>query len=332
MRRLASVEGIRPSAARAVSEWRATIDLAGEERNLASSGASFIIREDEAYPRLLREIHDPPMGLYKKGAYALKDTCIAVIGSRRTTQYGFSIAGRLSSELVRLGFCVVSGLARGIDTAAHEGALAAGGRTVAVLGSGIDTVYPPENEGLFRSIVESGAVLSEFPFGRGPDRQTFPMRNRIVSGLSEAAVVVESDVDGGAMITARLAADQGRTVFAVPGRIDQSTSAGCHRLIRDGAVLLTGVDDILSELSYLKGFRKTPPPAKTEEARQKTPTNLTEEEQLILGCLEGGILTQDAISERSGLASPTLAAGLMMLELKRLVSKRLDGSYEGVVA
>ena len=134
------------------------------------------------------------------------------------------------------------------------------------------------------------------------------------------------------MIPARLAADQGRTVFAVPGRIDQSTSAGCHRLIRDGAVLLTGVDDILSELSYLKGFRKTPPPAKTEEARQKTPTNLTEEEQLILGCLEGGILTQDAISERSGLASPTLAAGLMMLELKRLVSKRLDGSYEGVVA
>ena len=331
LRRLASVEGIRPSSARAVCEWRAKFDLANEERNLASSGTTFLIREDEAYPRLLREIHDPPMGLYKKGGYALKDACIAVIGSRRTTQYGLSVARRLSSELVRLGFCVVSGLARGIDTAGHEGALAAGGRTVAVLGSGMDTIYPPENESLFMRIVEAGAVLSEFPFGRGPDKQTFPMRNRIVSGLCDAAVVVESDVDGGAMITARLAAEQGRTVFAVPGRIDQSTSAGCHRLIRDGAVLLTGVDDILSELSYLKGFRKTVALAKPEEARQPAPANLTHEEQLILGCLGGGILTQDAIGERSGLASPKLAAGLMMLELKRLVSKRLDGSYEGVV-
>jgi DNA processing protein len=332
VRRLAAVEGIRPEAARAVSEWRVRIDLAGEERNLALSGARFIIREDEEYPRLLREIHDPPIGFYRKGAYGVRDTCIAVVGSRRTTQYGSGVARRLGAELARLGFCVVSGLARGIDTAAHEGALTAGGRTVAVLGSGIDTVYPPENQDLFGKIVEAGAVLSEFPFGRGPDRQTFPMRNRIVSGLSEATVVVESDVDGGAMITARLAAEQGRTVFAVPGRIDQPTSAGCHQLIRDGATLLTAVDDILSDLSYLKGFRQTPLSAKPKAPLAPAAVaDLTEEERQILGCLQGGeILTPDAIAERSGLDSATLSAALTMLELRRLVSRRVDGSYETI--
>ena len=332
MRRIAAVEGIRPETARAVSEWRMRIDLAGEERNLALSGARFIIREDEAYPRLLREIHDPPIGLYGKGACELKDTCIAVIGSRRATQYGLGVARRLGAELARLGFCVVSGLARGIDTEAHEGALTVGGRTVAVLGSGIDTVYPPENQDLFGRIVQTGAVLSEFPFGRGPDRQTFPMRNRIVSGLSDATVVVESDVDGGAMITARLAAEQGRTVFAVPGRIDQPTSAGCHQLIRDGATLLTAVDDILSDLSYLKGFRQAFLSAKPQAPLAPAAVaDLTEEERKILGCLGGGeILTPDAIAGRSGLATPELSASLTMLELRRLVSRRVDGSYETI--
>lgn len=330
MRRLVAVEGIRLETARAVCGWRAHIDLAKEERSLASSGVSFITPKDEAYPRLLREIHDPPIGLYKKGAYELKDSCIALIGSRRTTLYGMTVAKRLGAELARLGFCVVSGLARGIDTAAHEGALAAGGRTAAVIGTGIDIVYPPENHNLFERIVGAGAVLSEFPFGNPPSSQTFPMRNRIVSGLSEAIVVVESDVDGGAMITARFAAEQGRTVFAVPGRIDQPTSAGCHQLIRDGAGLLTGVDDILSELSYLKGFSPASSSAK-RQAPQKSVAlaDLAEEERSILQCLGGGeILTPDAIGERTGLPSPKLSAGLMMLELKRLVSKRTDGAYE----
>jgi DNA processing protein len=158
------------------------------------------------------------------------------------------------------------------------------------------------------------------------------MRNRIVSGLSEAIVVVESDVDGGAMITARFAGEQGRTVFAVPGRIDQPTSAGCHQLIRDGATLLTGVEDILSELSYLKGFRPTLSLAKPQTpGGPKAPPDLAEDEKLILECLGGGgILTPDSIGERSGLDTPRLAAGLTMLELKRLISKRADGSYEGI--
>ena len=149
-----------------------------------------------------------------------------------------NVAWSLGAELGRLGFCVVSGLARGIDTAAHEGALSVEGKTVGVLGTGPDAVYPPENGVLFRRIKGSGALLSEFPFGRPAIRQSFPMRNRVVSGMSAAVVVVESAVDGGAMITARFAGEQGRNVFAVPGRIDQATSAGCHQLIRDGATLL----------------------------------------------------------------------------------------------
>jgi DNA processing protein len=267
-RSLAQIEGVRPSVARSVAEWRSHVDIAREEANLARSGASFLVKGDKGYPRLLREIHDPPIGLYKKGPCEPGEACIAVVGSRRTTSYGLGVARRFGGELAKLGFCVVSGLARGIDTAAHEGALEAGGRTVAVLGTGIDRVYPPENGVLQRRIAEAGALLSELPCGRAPNRQTFPMRNRIVSGLCEATIVVESDVDGGAMITARLAAEQGRTVFAVPGRIDQPTSAGCHQLIREGAALLRGMDDILSELSYLKGFRRTLSAAKPTRLRQ----------------------------------------------------------------
>ena len=193
--------------------------------------------------------------LHRKGGYLFEQPCIAVVGSRRTTLYGQSVAKKLGSDLARLGFCVVSGLARGIDTAAHEGALSVGGKTAAVLGCGIDIVYPPENLDLYRRIVETGAVLSEFPFGRKADKQTFPMRNRVVAGISEAVVVVESDVQGGAMITARFAGEQGRLIYAVPGRIDQPTSHGCHQLIRDGATLFTGIDDILNELNYLDGLR-----------------------------------------------------------------------------
>src|SRR5882672_2258452 len=254
-RRLESVRGVGPETSEALVNWRTHFDLAREEERLAKAGATFITARDEGYPKLLKEIHDPPIGLYRKGGYLFDQPCIAVVGSRRTTLYGQSVAKKLGAQLAQLGFCVVSGLARGIDTAAHEGALSVGGKTAAVLGCGIDIVYPPENLELYRRIAETGAVLSEFPFGRKADKQTFPMRNRVVSGISEGVVVVESDVSGGAMITARFAGEQGRLIFAVPGRIDQATSAGCHQLIRDGATLLTGVDDILNELNYLDGLR-----------------------------------------------------------------------------
>lgn len=329
-RRLQSVKGVGPETSAALLNWRTHFDLAREEERLAKAGATFITTRDEGYPKLLKEIHDPPIGLYRKGDYLFEQPCIAVVGSRRTTLYGQSVAKKLGVDLARLGFCVVSGLARGIDTAAHEGALSVGGKTAAVLGCGIDIVYPPENLDLYRRIAEKGAVLSEFPFGRKADKQSFPMRNRVVSGISEAVVIVESDVQGGAMITARFAGEQGRLIFAVPGRIDQPSSAGCHQLIRDGATLLTSVDDILNELSYLDGLR---PQAITSEGEvsvlEQLLPQLSETERKIAEAFNGGgMLGVDALTAATGLTSPEVSAALMGLELKKLVSKRADGTFE----
>jgi DNA processing protein len=329
-RRLESVHGVGPETSTTLLNWRAHFDLAREEERLVQAGATFITGRDESYPKLLKEIHDPPIGLYRKGGYLFGQPCIAVVGSRRTTLYGQSVAKKLGAQLAQLGFCVVSGLARGIDTAAHEGALSVGGKTAAVLGCGIDIVYPPENLDLYRRITETGAVISEFPFGRKADKQSFPMRNRVVSGICEGVVVVESDVQGGAMITARFAGEQGRLIFAVPGRIDQPSSAGCHQLIRDGATLLTSVDDILNELNYLDGLR---PKAITTEGEtsvlEQLMPQLSEPERKIAAAFSGGaMLGIDALTAATGLSSPEVAAALMGLELKRLVSKRADGTFE----
>lgn len=329
-RRLESVRGVGPETSAALLAWRTHFDLVREEERLAQAGAVFITTRDEGYPKMLKEIHDPPIGLYRKGDYLFEQPCIAIVGSRRTTLYGQSVAKKLGAELARMGFCVVSGLARGIDTAAHEGALSVGGKTAAVLGTGIDIIYPSENLGLYRKIAETGAVLSEFPFGRKADRQSFAMRNRIVSGISEAVVVVESDVSGGAMITARFAGEQGRLLFAVPGRIDQATSKGCHQLIRDGAILLTGVDDILSELNYLDGLR--PKGIETEgepSVLEQLMPQLDEKERRLLESLAGGAaLGIDGLTAATGLTSAEISAALMMLELKKLVVKRADGTFE----
>ena len=329
-RRLESVRGVGPETSAALMNWRTHFDLAREEERLAQAGAVFITARDEGYPKMLKEIHDPPIGLYRKGSYLFAQPCIAVVGSRRTTLYGQSVAKKLGAELAQMGFCVVSGLARGIDTAAHEGALSVGGKTVAVLGCGIDIVYPPENLDLYRRIAETGAVLSEFPFGRKADKQSFPMRNRVVSGICEGVVVVESDVQGGAMITARFAGEQGRLIFAVPGRIDQSTSQGCHQLIRDGATLLTGVDDILDELNYLDGLR--PKAIATEgepSVLEQLLPQLDGKERRVFDCFKGGsMLGIDALTAVTGFAASEVSATLMMLELKKLVSKRADGTFE----
>ena len=329
-RRLESVRGVGTETSSALINWRTHFDLAREEERLVQAEATFITTRDTGYPRLLKEISDPPIGLYRKGDYLFEQPCIAIVGSRRTTLYGQSVAKKLGADLARLGFCIVSGLARGIDTAAHEGALSVGGKTVAVLGCGIDIVYPPENLDLYRRIVETGAVLSEFPFGRKADKQTFPMRNRVVSGMSEAIVVVESDVSGGAMITARFAGEQGRLIYAVPGRIDQPSSAGCHQLIRDGATLFTSIDDILNELNYLDGLR--PQAIKTEgetSVLEQLLPQLSETEQKVAAAFSGGgMLGVDALTAATGLASPEVSVALMGLELKKLVSKRADGTFE----
>ncbi|HEY5078844.1 MAG TPA: DNA-processing protein DprA [Opitutaceae bacterium] len=256
-RKLESVLGPGPAAA-AVRKWRDHFDPVREEGKMEKGRVAFLARGEAGYPSLLGEIHDPPLGLYRKGPYGFGNPCIAIVGSRRATLYGQSVAKRLGADLALRGFCVVSGLARGVDTAAHEGALSVGGMTAAVLGTGIDIIYPPENLDLYRRISERGAVLTEFPFGRQADKDSFAMRSRVVSGICEAVVVVESDLWGGAMATAKFAGEQGRLLFAVPGRIDQSTSSGCNQLIKDGATLLTKADDILQEIQYLGGLRPAP--------------------------------------------------------------------------
>ena len=344
---LRSVRGVGPVIAETLVAWRSHVDLAAEERGLRANRAIFLAAEDEGYPILLREIHDPPIGLYCRGRYEPAQTSVAIVGSRRTTQYGLATARRLGGELARRGFCVVSGLARGIDTAAHEGALDAGGRTVAVLGTGVDLVYPPENRTLTERIAREGALLSEFRLGRSADRQSFAMRNRIVAGMSAAIVVVESDVDGGSMITARFAAEQGRVVLAVPGRIDQPTSAGCHQLIRDGAVLLTSAEDVVDELSYLRGLR--PGPIPDNPARGVVRVDLSEGDDIpdgvdssagdsalpaeaaVLELFRGGaILATEEIASALGWSAERAMAVTLRLELSGSLIKRADGRNEEV--
>ncbi len=329
---LKKVRGVGAAVAGALRSWPDHVDLAAEEARLADAGARFVTARDPGYPTLLKEIYDPPIGLYWQGIEKLSEPCIAIVGTRRTTLYGQATARKFAAGLARRGCCVVSGLARGIDTAAHEGALEANGQTAAVLGCGLDIIYPPENLDLYRRIARDGAVLTEFRFGRRADRQSFPMRNRIVAGMCAALIVIESGVNGGSMITARFAADQGRTVCAVPGRIDQVASRGCHQLIRDGAVLVQEVDDVLDELQYLPGFR---PPAtdddrgKTDGAKPSFAGNLSPEEAAVMALLaDGSILHPDEIGSGADLAGGRLSTALTMLELKRLVARRVDGRFE----
>ncbi len=214
--------------------------------------------DDPGYPAALRTIPDPPARLYVRGHLPGDGAAaVAVVGARRATAYGVAVARRLAADLARCGVAVVSGLARGIDAAAHEGALDAGGRTVAVLGCGPDVVYPPEHASLMARVIDAGAVLSEYPPGTPPLRHHFPRRNRLISGLSLGVVIVEGREDSGALITADCALEQGREVFAVPGPVTSATSALPHRLVQQGAKLVRGVEDILDELR----LPVRPPPA-----------------------------------------------------------------------
>ncbi len=323
---LMKVKGVGQQAAGVLMHWSDHFDLAREEALMAKRGTQFITQKDSEYPEILREIYDPPIGLYWQGAYRVDRPCIAIVGTRRATLYGRSVAKKFASELARLGFCVVSGMARGIDTAAHEGALEAGAKTIAVFGCGLDIIYPPENLDIYKQIIAEGAAVSEFPFGRRADRQTFPMRNRVVSGMCQGIIVIESDAAGGSMITARFAGEQGRALMAVPGRIDQASSKGCHQLIRDGAVMVTSVDDILEELRYMRLEQ----PAQTGEAGPLLESpELSESEQALMDCFAGGeYLSPDVLAEKLECPVSEVSATLMGLEIKCLVVKRADGLFE----
>jgi DNA processing protein len=313
---LTSARGIGPEAASAIIRQRDSVDWKGEIERAASLNARIITQIDEEYPKQLLEIHDPPIALYVQGSIESRDKhAIAVVGTRRPTHYGREAAAMLTGQLVRSGFVVISGLAQGIDTVAHETALKSNGRTLAVLGGGLDHLYPPSNAELAQRISEHGAVLTEFPFGRQPDKTTFPMRNRIVSGLSLGVLVVEAGSSSGALITANQALEQGRSVFAVPGRIDSHASAGTNGLIKSGARLVTDIEDILHEYEFLI------PPGARQRAEEKTlpRPDLSNEEAVLAQMLSDGERDVDSLIRDSGLAASVVGSSLIGLEMKKMV-------------
>ena len=321
---LLQVRGIGADTAEAISNWEKSADLAGELKRIADFGCRVVIQSDEEYPASLREIYDPPVVLYLKGALTAKDkNAVAMVGSRQTTHYGIETARKLAYQLAYVGVTVVSGGARGIDTAGHQGALAAKGRTVCVLGTGINTVFPPENKDLFDRIAENGAVMTQFPFNRNGDKQSFAIRNRIVAGMTLGTVVVEADLHSGALITANFATEYGRQVFAVPGRIDSPRSKGCHDLIKKGAKLCESAEDILSEFEYL--FPASNKPPSPGETGVLPALELSENEQKCFDTLRCGDETSiDEVIRRSGLPSSAASVALLSLEMKRVI-KQLPG-------
>ena len=330
---LEQAAGLNHKTARNIKEFRgwerARAELARAERE----GVSIVTCRDPAYPERLRRIYDPPPLLYIKGRLDAAEIPVAVVGSRNASPYGRYVTERLCRELPQRGVTVVSGLARGIDTCAHRGALAGRGRTIAVMGCGIDVVYPPENRKLHGEIASSGAVVTEFPFGTEPDRPHFPARNRIISGLSLGVLIVEAGEKSGSLITARCALDQNREVFAVPGSIDLPGSRGVNRLLRQGAKLVENVEDILEEiLPQIERPTAARPdateeiPARAEGAPAGTPglEALTDQESRLLRFVTETPQDADTLINRTGLAAAEALSLLLSLELKGYI-RQLPG-------
>lgn len=320
---LLHVRGIGEETAESIVTWEKSVDLAAELKRIADSGCEIVIQSDPHYPELLREIYDPPIVLYSKGKLLAKDkNSVAMVGSRMTTHYGIEVARKLAYQLAYVGVTVVSGGARGIDTAAHQGALSGKGRTICVLGTGINIVFPPENNELFERIAANGAVISQYPFNRKADKQSFAIRNRIVAGITLGTVVVEANLTSGALITANFATEYGRQVFAVPGRIDSPRSKGCHELIKKGAKLCEGAEDILSEFEYLFPASNRPPAP--NETGVLPALELSDNEQKVFNTLDSEELSIDEVIRKAGLPSSAVSVALLSLEMKRLV-KQLPG-------
>jgi DNA processing protein len=321
--RLLQARNIGEETADAIAHWEKNIDLAAELKRITDSGCRIVTQVEAEYPELLRQIYDPPIVLYVKGELLPKDkNAVAMVGSRMTTHYGIEAARKLAYQLAYVGVTVVSGGARGIDSAAHQGALSAKGRTIAVLGTGINLVTPPENAELFERIAASGAVITQFPFNRPPDKQSFPIRNRIVAGMTLGTVVVEANMTSGALITANFATEYGRQVFAVPGRIDSPRSKGCHELIKKGAKLCESAEDILSEFEYLFPASNRPP--SPNETGVLPAIELSQNEQRVYDTLNHEELSIDEVIRNSALPSSAVSVALLGLEMKRLI-RQLPG-------
>lgn len=298
---------------------RSEIDLERIWERISAADIGVLTWQDEAYPRLLREIYQPPPVIYLRGELLPEDEiAVAVVGTRRITAYGRQVTDELASALARHQVTVVSGLARGTDAAAHQAALRAGGRTIAVLGSGVDRIYPPEHRRLAEEIVESGAIISDYPPGTPPESANFPPRNRIISGLSLATVVVEAGEKSGALITAGFALDQGREVLAVPGLITAPSSKGANRLINNGARPVLSPEDVLEAINIQN--------VNTHRmARRLLPAD--EIETRLLEVMGESSMTADELSYLSGLPIEKVSATLAMMELKGLIQNTGGMNY-----
>ena len=331
---LAKVEGIGFKTAEKIASTRDRFDAGAELERAEKLGVWIVHLQDERYPTLLKQIYDPPPVLYVKGTLGREDhLSIAIVGSRRCSLYGQEQASRLAHLLASSGFTIVSGLARGIDTAAHQGALAAEGRTLAVQGCGLANVFPPENDRLFDLITSCGACISELPLRYEPLAENFPPRNRIIAGLSLATIVIEAGLRSGALITARTALESNREVMAVPGKIDSPLSRGPHQLIKQGATLVESVEDVMEALGYVGDQLKdhTSRAAQKAATRAETPlferphVDLKGTERQVHESLGSDPLHCDEVIAETGLPAGAVGAALVSLRLKGLV-KQLPGN------
>ena len=339
---LAQIDGLTPDVRQQLIDGRSRAPLAQELELIEQHQCHIVTINDDTYPPLLKQIDDPPVLLYIIGDFPLQHTLsIAIVGSRSPTEYGKTTSQQLSYQLAERGITIVSGFARGIDTCVHRGALEANGRTIAVFGCGLSIIYPETNRALAAEIIESGALISEFPMTVPPRGKNFPRRNRVISGLTLGTLVVEASERSGSLITARHAAEQGREVFAIPGQIFSNVSRGTHSLINQGATLINSVDDLLDALpqnytQILGGESLEPPSAKQPDKiarpqsveKRSTPTpqpkanlNLTPDEQTVLSAMGAASVHIDEITRVTQLPIGKVSSLLVMLELKGIVQQ-----------
>ena len=326
---LREVPGVGPKLLEKLLAARCEVDVEAELAFCRANGIEILTERHAAYPRLLREIADPPGVLFVRGKLLPQDgLAVAIVGTRHATQYGLRQAGLLAASLSRAGLTIVSGLARGIDAAAHRGALEAGGRTIAVLASGVLNIYPPEHTQLAAEVAAHGALVSESPSQAAPLGGMFPQRNRLISGLALGVIVVEAGLRSGALITARHAAEQGRDVMAVPGRVDSRASQGCHRLLRDGAVLVETADDVLEALGPLV---EAVPTGEGPAVKHPAELLLNELERQVLGAIQPEGSSIDGIVGATGLSVQQVLSTISVLEMRRLV-RRSSGNMVSRIA
>jgi DNA processing protein len=317
MNELLEIEGLGEKVAREIRKGPVEKAVEREVSLLKEVGGKIVTLRDDAYPKRLKDIYDPPALLYVRGELQKEDElAISIVGSRKTSPYGRWITEKISQELARHGVTVVSGMARGIDSLAHWGALSGGGRTIAVLGCGVDVIYPSENRNLFTKIIDRGAILSEFPMGSPPEGGHFPKRNRIISGLSIGVVVVQASMESGSLITAGCALEQGREVFSVPGPVGAEGSRGTNQLIKEGAKLVESSEDILEEI--LPQWRREGEATPRGEGPER---DLTEEERILYERLGETPLHIDELIRESQFDPGKVSSVLLNLELKGLVSQ-----------